>query len=151
VWGYLLDNFRGGDTLVLKHRRACPGPILGPGKKGAGKSVSKDRYLKDENEYENSKADEGKTSAGGYLIGRHPECGRHLSSSESAQAVTLTFQIESSTSQQFPTGTASFFQRIKMDPPLPSSKISPATVPSLMTHSSAAINDVSFKMVTKWP
>lgn len=76
VWGYLLDNFRGGDTLVLKHRRACPGPNIGQGKTAA-RSVSKDRYLNEENEYEDTKVDGGKASSGGYLIGRHPECGRH--------------------------------------------------------------------------
>ncbi|KAF2435228.1 Pkinase-domain-containing protein [Tothia fuscella] len=83
VWGYLLDNFRGGDTLVLRHRRSCPGPMTtkeSKEKNTARKAVSKDRYLNEEEEYEASRSGEGNYSAGGYLIGRHPECDRILDS-----------------------------------------------------------------------
>lgn len=38
------------------------------------KRVGKDQYLKEEDEYEKQKTSK-RVPAGGYLIGRHPECG----------------------------------------------------------------------------
>jgi serine/threonine-protein kinase Chk2 len=65
------------DPLVLKKRVACPVSAKGLGKPHGQKKVSKEKYLKDENEYENKKAEAGVPS-GGYLIGRHPECDRRI-------------------------------------------------------------------------
>ena len=79
MWGYLipLDQKMGG-TMVLRKRSACPMPSLdsgfGSGAKGRGKpSKSPARFQEEEEQYEETKA-EG-IAAGGYLIGRHPECG----------------------------------------------------------------------------
>ena len=74
VWGYLLDSSHSNDTLVLRHRKACPAPGTKKNQE-VRKSVSKDRYMREEEEYEEKNPDE--PSSGGYLIGRHPECGRH--------------------------------------------------------------------------
>lgn len=72
VWGYLipLDN-KFGDTLVLKERVACPLPKAM--KKSRRQHHSKDKYEKQEEDFEDSKI--SGVAAGGYLIGRHPECG----------------------------------------------------------------------------
>jgi serine/threonine-protein kinase Chk2 len=77
VWGYLhpLDP-QYGKTLVLKKRSACPMPganELGnttKNKPGTGKET---RLTDEEVAYENTKF-KG-IASGGYLIGRHPECG----------------------------------------------------------------------------
>ncbi len=78
VWGYLLplDSTSGG-TLVLKKRTACPVPSYdgfgkGTARKERGASEG-NNYEKEEEDYEQSK--EKGIPAGGYLIGRHPECG----------------------------------------------------------------------------
>lgn len=77
VWGYLipLDN-KFGDTLVLRERNACPVAVLNKSKKGKnGKKNNKiDTYEKQEAAYEETKI-KG-IASGGYLIGRHPECGK---------------------------------------------------------------------------
>jgi serine/threonine-protein kinase Chk2 len=76
VWGYLvpLDD-QSGDVMVLRRREACPVSenIVGP-TSGTDK-VPKHEYEKQEEHYEKEKAEKGVTS-GGYLIGRHRECGR---------------------------------------------------------------------------
>lgn len=73
VWGYLhpLDP-QYGKTLVLKKRNACPLPDTTKTKK-ANKGKAKTPQKEEEN-YEDTKI-KGVVS-GGYLIGRHPECGR---------------------------------------------------------------------------
>lgn len=73
VWGYLfpLDTRHGGRCVVLKKRSPCPMPddVAGTlSKKQGGASA-----LKQEQSFEKSKI-KGVPS-GGYLIGRHPECG----------------------------------------------------------------------------
>lgn len=79
VWGYLMPLDRKlGETLVLRKRTACPAPTpksdFGKGTKQRGRGLSSDRsYGEEEQEYENKK--EKTFVAGGYLIGRHPECG----------------------------------------------------------------------------
>jgi serine/threonine-protein kinase Chk2 len=75
VWGYLvpLDD-QSGDVLVLRRREACPVPENMIGPKTGTEKVSKHDYVKQEDEYEQEKAEKGVT-AGGYLIGRHRECG----------------------------------------------------------------------------
>lgn len=78
VWGYLvpLDPKYGDKPLVLKKRVACPMPdaleaAAESGKKGnAGTATA----AKEEEAYEKTKV-KG-VSAGGYLIGRHAECGK---------------------------------------------------------------------------
>lgn len=65
---------------MLKQRSACSMPDKP--KNGDFKKVPKDRYQEEEKAYEKTKI-KGKAS-GGYLIGRHPECGRHAPGSNSA-------------------------------------------------------------------
>ena len=80
VWGYLVpidDVF--GDTLVLKTRSACPAPYpntdFGKGtKKRAKGQLGETNYNIEEKQYEKEKQISGFPS-GGYLIGRHQECG----------------------------------------------------------------------------
>ena len=77
VWGYLVPvDAVFGDTLVLRKRSACPAPYpndnFGKGTKKRGKGQSNCR--KEEEDYESEKRRTG-FPAGGYLIGRHPECG----------------------------------------------------------------------------
>lgn len=75
VWGYLfpLDTRYGGRCVVLKKRSTCPmtndvASTLGP--KSAKRNAP---ALQQEESYEASKV-KG-VASGGYLIGRHPECG----------------------------------------------------------------------------
>lgn len=75
MWGYLVPlDGQSGDVLVLRRREACPVPesIVGP--KSGTEKVSKHEYKDQEEHYEKEKAQKGVT-AGGYLIGRHRECG----------------------------------------------------------------------------
>ena len=80
VWGYLIPlDSRFGDTLVLRKRTACPAPSpqadFGKGSKKRGNGKMPSKYYKEEEEiYEDIKLRKG-FPAGGYLIGRHPECG----------------------------------------------------------------------------
>jgi serine/threonine-protein kinase Chk2 len=79
VWGYLLPlDQKYGKSLVLRKRNACPMP---DGMENFGKSKG-DRQSKnngkdfeaEEEAYEETKL-KG-IASGGYLIGRHPECGK---------------------------------------------------------------------------
>ena len=76
VWGYLVPtgDHAAEEPLVLRRRQGCPVPssIVGKVKKGR---VSRGEYKEQEENYEEEKAENGLTS-GGYLIGRHRECGR---------------------------------------------------------------------------
>ena len=80
VWGYLVpidDVF--GDTMVLKTRSTCPAPYpntdFGKGtKKRAKGQLGETNYNIEEEQYEKEKRISGFPS-GGYLIGRHQECG----------------------------------------------------------------------------
>jgi serine/threonine-protein kinase CHEK2 len=75
VWGYLLplDTRYGGRCLVMKKRGACPLPdtvgATTPEVPKKGRNVG----LKEEKRYEEKLT--GGLPSGGYLIGRHPECG----------------------------------------------------------------------------
>lgn len=80
VWGYLvpIDSVF-GDTLVLRKRVSCPAPFpdgdFGRGTKKRGRGACDvESYVKEEANYEANKKAYGFPS-GGYLIGRHPECG----------------------------------------------------------------------------
>ena len=75
VWGYLVPVDGVTEPLVLRDRAACP---VSPGKLGKAngrQTVPKKHWTKKEDEYESEKAVSGYL-AGGYLIGRHPECDR---------------------------------------------------------------------------
>lgn len=79
VWGYLvpLDGASGNQqTLVLKRRSACPLPKDRVNRTDGRHKVDKKEYLKQEDSFEKQKTAE--VPAGGYLLGRHPECGRWL-------------------------------------------------------------------------
>ena len=68
-----------GDTLVCRSRAACPAPYpsgdfgRGSRKRAKGQTEVAD-YAEEEVAYEKEKRLLGFPS-GGYLIGRHPECG----------------------------------------------------------------------------
>jgi serine/threonine-protein kinase Chk2 len=66
------------DVLVLRRRAACPVPQNLVGKPSGNDRVAKDQYKKQEEKYEQEKQDHG-VNAGGYLIGRHRECGMFFS------------------------------------------------------------------------
>jgi serine/threonine-protein kinase Chk2 len=80
VWGYLLPlDPKYGKSLVLKKRNACPLPGgMQDFGKASGNRMSKNGkgkdYEKEEEAYEQTKL-QG-IASGGYLIGRHPECGK---------------------------------------------------------------------------
>lgn len=67
------------ETLVLRTRAQCPVPTTKFGTKSGCAKVPQKQYKKNEEEYEAEKAING-VPAGGYLIGRHPECDRVISS-----------------------------------------------------------------------
>ncbi len=79
VWGYLLPlDQKYGKSLVMKKRNACPLPDgMENFGKDKGNRMSKNGKAKDfkkeEEAYEDTKL-KG-IASGGYLIGRHPECG----------------------------------------------------------------------------
>ena len=76
VWGYLVPLDSGsGDVLVLRQRSACPVPPTKVGKTTGREKVGRYEYSRQEADYEKEKVEDGVTS-GGYLIGRHPECGK---------------------------------------------------------------------------
>ena len=81
VWGYLVPvDAVFGDTLVLRSRSACPAPLpnssFGKGTKKRSRGQKESRgYIDEEEQYEHDKRNLG-FPAGGYLIGRHPECGK---------------------------------------------------------------------------
>jgi serine/threonine-protein kinase CHEK2 len=78
VWGYLLPlDAKYGKSLVLKKRSACPlpGAMENFGRYGGNRPLKSGRdFQKEEEAYEESKR-KG-IASGGYLIGRHPECGK---------------------------------------------------------------------------
>ena len=77
VWGYLIPldhNAKDNSTLVLKRRTACPLPQDRLKPRDGNKRVSKKEYTKQEEEFEKSKTKE--VPSGGFLLGRHPECGK---------------------------------------------------------------------------
>jgi serine/threonine-protein kinase Chk2 len=76
VWGYLFPlDAKHGSSLVLRKRNACPMP---DNKSTFGKDSAngKKDFEKEEEAYEETKL-KG-IASGGYLIGRHPECGKHI-------------------------------------------------------------------------
>ncbi len=79
VWGYLLPvDQKYGKSLVLKKRSACP---LADSLSKPGKDVEKSKDVKGGKDYKKEEEAFEKTklkgiASGGYLIGRHPECGK---------------------------------------------------------------------------
>lgn len=76
VWGYLfpLDPKHGGRCVVLRRRAACPLPDTVSQAVGSKRGKRGHRQLiKEEHKLDETKI-KGLPS-GGYLIGRHPECG----------------------------------------------------------------------------
>lgn len=79
VWGYLvaLDPKYGDRPLVMKRRNACPTPEEVGETRSDRKALDrkdKPNTVRDEEAYERTKV--GGAPSGGYLIGRHPECGK---------------------------------------------------------------------------
>lgn len=78
VWGYLLPlDAKYGTSLVLRKRNACPLPddTENFGKDGGDRQTNKGKdFEKEEEAYEDTKL-KG-IASGGYLVGRHPECGK---------------------------------------------------------------------------
>lgn len=76
VWGYLVPfDDHAGKVTVLRRRDACPVPTTRVGRTNGRDPVAQGEYKRQEEDYEQEKADYG-INAGGYLIGRHRECGR---------------------------------------------------------------------------
>ncbi|KAK4499970.1 hypothetical protein PRZ48_008156 [Zasmidium cellare] len=73
VWGYLVPTAGFQQPLVLRKRAACPVPAFPNNKPDGKQKVPKQQWKADEEKYEAEKAVNG-VPAGGYLIGRHPEC-----------------------------------------------------------------------------
>lgn len=76
VWGYLvpLDPKYGDKPLVLKKRVSCPLPDTVEAADDGAVKDKESSPVKEEEAYEKTKV-KG-VAAGGYLIGRHPECGK---------------------------------------------------------------------------
>ena len=77
MWGYLLPlDQKYGKSLVLRKRNACPLPdgIERFCKDGGDRERKNEKdFAKEEDAYEQTKFNG--IASGGYLIGRHPECG----------------------------------------------------------------------------
>lgn len=76
VWGYLvpMDDVS-GEVLVLRRREACPVPQSMTANASGKDTVPTEKFRRQEEEYEKEKQEKG-VPAGGYLIGRHRECGK---------------------------------------------------------------------------
>ena len=78
VWGYLvtLDPRYGDKPIVLKRRSACPLPdsIAAAANGEADKKGDAPETVREEEAYERTKING--VASGGYLVGRHPECGK---------------------------------------------------------------------------
>lgn len=122
VWGYLVPIDNGfGDTLVLKMRSACPAPFpntdFGKGtEKRAKAQTGVLHYGHEEQKYEIEKTKSGFPS-GGYLIGRHPECGMQDRRAIVFQLYANRKQIASLTYPRYRTGIASSLARTRMERP----------------------------------
>lgn len=88
VWGYLvpLDPRYGDKPLVLKRRNACPlkdslaaaAALAATSSEPDDDNKQQPATIREEEAYELTKI-KG-VASGGYLIGRHPECGRSQAS-----------------------------------------------------------------------
>jgi len=83
VWGYLIPtDERFGDVLVLKTRSACPVPKNMLNSDGE-RSVGQETLAEEEAKYEETK--KNGLASSGFLIGRHPECGKSIVSADSSR------------------------------------------------------------------
>ncbi|KIW17665.1 hypothetical protein PV08_04860 [Exophiala spinifera] len=76
TWGYLFPSTNAGHRITLKRRAFCPAPAapLEISRTTVKPSKREETELKEaEEQYETDKRIEG-FPAGGYLVGRHPEC-----------------------------------------------------------------------------
>ena len=156
VWGYLLPvdhNF--GDTLVLRKRSACarPGPSGEFGRGGEARAKGETalkNYEEEEDKYEEAK--QRGMPSGGYLIGRHPECGKPpnthpigVSKAEADQCV----QTAPSSPPPSPTGTASSSARTRAAAPSRCSRTCRRMAPSSTRPSSGATAGASCRRATR--
>lgn len=92
VWGYLTPmsgtNYR---TLVLKKRTACPMPDATQ-VAGDKENIPRNNLEAEEEAYEETK--EKGVASGGYLIGRHPECGEYTLTLMSYSMLTVRSHYE---------------------------------------------------------
>ena len=133
VWGYLfpMDSRHGGRCVVLKKRTSCNGAdtvaqALPPAARKGAKRGPK-ALIQQEESFEQQKAN-GMPS-GGYLIGRHPECGRYSPALRHGAQHSNDDQILSLTTWWSPIDTACCSTRTRMATPLPCSRISPRMEP----------------------
>ncbi|USW57901.1 Putative serine/threonine-protein kinase, active [Septoria linicola] len=91
VWGYLVPAAGfASDTLTLRKRAACPVPLHSTGKPSGRQKVKKGEWKNQEEDYEAEKSSNG-VPAGGYLIGRHPECDKIVKSATVSNRHCLVF------------------------------------------------------------
>lgn len=112
VWGYLVPLDGVSEPLVLRRRAACPVPQTKVGRTDGKSAVSRDEYLNQEESYEKEKAEKG-IPAGGYLIGRHPECGQCDSLSGKGPRLISNDQIVSSKHPPSATAIVCCFVKIR--------------------------------------
>jgi hypothetical protein len=123
VWGYLVPlDVRSGDVLVLRRRAACPVPESIVGASTGDQKVHRHEYVHREEKYETRKAKEGVTS-NGYLIGRHPECGKYRPGSKLPVLILIEHQTAYCNLLSSPTDTACCLTKTNMATQLPYSKI----------------------------
>jgi hypothetical protein len=128
VWGYLVPlDTRSGDVLVLHRRSACPVPSSKVGNTSGKETVAKNKFTTQEEGYEQEKVEHGITS-GGYLIGRHPECGK--CSLQHFESYSDTVQTGNCSHRPYRTDIVCCFPRTRAAMRLQSWRICPATAHS---------------------
>lgn len=150
VWGYLVPLDGVSEPLVLRRRAACPVPQTKVGRTDGKSAVSRDEYLNQEESYEKEKAEKG-IPAGGYLIGRHPECGQCDSSSSKDPRLTVDGQIVSSKHPLSATAIVCCSAKIRTATRLLSSRIFRVTELTSTMLSWAETNDVISMMAMNYP
>ena len=150
VWGYLVPLDGVSEPLVLRRRAACPVPQTKVGRTDGKSAVSRDEYLNQEESYEEEKAEKG-IPAGGYLIGRHPECGQYNSLSRQDLKLTAHDQIVSLRHPPSATAIACYSVRTKVVTRSLSSRIFQATAPTSTMLLLVATSDVTSMMAMNCP
>jgi hypothetical protein len=150
VWGYLVPLDGVSEPLVLRRRAACPVPQTKVGRTDGKSAVPRDEYLKQEESYEKEKAEKG-IPAGGYLIGRHPECGQCYFSSRQGTRLTIIDQIVSSRHPPSATAIAYCSVKTRTATRLLSSRIFRATALTSTMVSWVETSDVTSTMVMNYP
>lgn len=138
------------EPLVLRRRAACPVPQTKVGRTDGKSAVPRDEYLNQEESYEKEKADKG-VPAGGYLIGRHPECGQYYFLL-SGVARVCTDHDQTALSKHLPSATAIAycFAKTRMAIRLLLSKTFRATVHTSTMVLSVETSDVIFMTATSF-